>query len=453
MNLSRRRRQLILFAVDMAWLYAALFLALTVRGGQTPSFDSWREHAYAFSFAFIAWAVVFYTAGLYVLEAPFDGARFAAKLFVAVAISALLTALMFYLNPSTPISPKTVLFLFSAFAFGSVWAWRNIYGRLARAAPVRNAVAFIGVTDEVERLYEYLSERPYLGYSFALAYDERERDSQICPILASPEGLAEAVERQLPDLFVMAAADMQSVEARRVLFSQVGRGARFVSLSDFYESVLRRVPIDAISEAWFLQHIDLRAKKPYLALKRAVDLAAAAVGALVSLPLWPLIVAAIKLESPGPVIFSQVRLGRGGKPFTIYKFRTMRQEGNSYAPTAVGDARVTQIGKFLRATRLDEIPQLINIIKGDMSLVGPRPERPELARELAKEIPFYMERHLLKPGITGWDQVSGEYHSPSVADTYKKLQFDLYYVKNVSPFLDVSIFFKTILTVLARTGL
>lgn len=114
---------------------------------------------------------------------------------------------------------------------------------------------------------------------------------------------------------------------------------------------------------------------------------------------------------------------------------------------------MTKFGKYLRATRLDEIPQLINIIKGDMSLVGPRPERPELAHELAKEIPFYMERHLLKPGITGWDQVSGEYHSPSVADTYKKLQFDLYYIKNVSAFLDVSIFFKTILTVLARTGL
>jgi lipopolysaccharide/colanic/teichoic acid biosynthesis glycosyltransferase len=183
-----------------------------------------------------------------------------------------------------------------------------------------------------------------------------------------------------------------------------------------------------------------------------LDLLVASLAIIISLPLWLLVALAVRLESRGPVIFRQVRIGQGGRLFTILKFRTMRTEENSYLPTAVGDSRITRVGTFLRSSRLDELPQMINILRGEMSFVGPRPERPELAEDLAKAIPYYMERHLVKPGITGWDQVSGEYHSPSIEDTYKKLQYDLYYIKNTSPFLDASIFFKTIMTVLSRSG-
>jgi lipopolysaccharide/colanic/teichoic acid biosynthesis glycosyltransferase len=187
-------------------------------------------------------------------------------------------------------------------------------------------------------------------------------------------------------------------------------------------------------------------------VKRAVDIVMASLGMLILIPFWPLIALGIKIESKGPVLFKQVRLGHREKHFSIYKFRTMRNEQNDFAPTSVSDARITKLGNILRKTRLDELPQMINILKGDMSFIGPRPERPELAEGLSKVIPFYRQRHMVKPGVTGWDQVSGEYHSPSVEDTYKKLQYDLYYVRNLSPFLDVSIFFKTIMTVVARAG-
>jgi len=145
-------------------------------------------------------------------------------------------------------------------------------------------------------------------------------------------------------------------------------------------------------------------------------------------------------------------LGKNNKEFNFYKFRTMRINNNNQAPTEKNDPRITKIGKFFRKSRLDEIPQLFNVLKGDMSFVGPRPERPELIKELSNNIPFYNIRSLVKPGITGWDQISGEYHSPSIEDTYKKLQYDLFYIKNRSIYLDLGIILKTIKTALGQEG-
>ena len=162
---------------------------------------------------------------------------------------------------------------------------------------------------------------------------------------------------------------------------------------------------------------------------------------------------AIKIDSPGPIIFKQIRVGKNGKNFKFLKFRTMRVEDNTFKPTTTNDKRITRFGKFMRQTRIDELPQLINVLKGEMSFVGPRPERPELIKNLSQNIPFYNIRNLIKPGITGWDQISGEYHSPSIEDTYKKLQYDLYYIKNRSTYLDISIIHKTIRTALGREGL
>ena len=170
-------------------------------------------------------------------------------------------------------------------------------------------------------------------------------------------------------------------------------------------------------------------------------------------PLWILASIIIPLETKGPVIFKQKRLGLNAKEFVLYKFRSMRVENNTLIFTAKNDPRITRFGKILRKTRVDEIPQLINVIKGDMSLIGPRPERPEYAKELQKQIPFYNQRLIMRPGITGWDQVSGEYHSPTKEDTYKKLQNDLYYIKNCSLNLDFSIAMKTIATMFMREGI
>jgi len=173
---------------------------------------------------------------------------------------------------------------------------------------------------------------------------------------------------------------------------------------------------------------------------------------LISLPFWLLIALIIKLARCGPVFIIMPRLGQHNKIFNLIKFRTMKEEGNNRSPTIANDPRITKFGSFLRKTRLDEVPQMINVIRGEMSFVGPRPERPELALELEKQIPFYRERLLVKPGLTGSDQISGEYHSPIREDSLKKLQYDLFYIKNRSLYLDISIILKTIATVLSRKG-
>jgi lipopolysaccharide/colanic/teichoic acid biosynthesis glycosyltransferase len=303
-------------------------------------------------------------------------------------------------------------------------------------------------------LLRALGSRFQLGYMPALLLDESgvaPSDLQIEVTKDRELFLKRVVERDL-DLIVISDEKDLPDATRVALVGLIQRHVHFERLDRFYELILRRIPIGMITDLWFLENIDLKGRLPYRMIKRALDLVVSFLGLVISLPFWLLIAAGIKLGSRGPVLYTQIRLGFLGKPFRIVKFRTMRMDGNDLSPTASSDPRITAFGSFLRKTRLDEIPQFLNILRGEMSLVGPRPERPELVAQLENEVPFYRQRLLAKPGVTGWDQVSGEYHSPSVADTFKKLQYDLYYVKNVSVILDVSIFFKTIMTVLGRSG-
>src|SRR6185369_7979167 len=188
--------------------------------------------------------------------------------------------------------------------------------------------------------------------------------------------------------------------------------------------------------------------------KRAVDIFLSVTGLLLTLPFFPLIALAIKLDSKGPIFFRQLRVGNREKQFMLYKFRSMRQDaelGSGAVWAEKNDPRVTSLGKFLRNSRVDEIPQLINVLKGDMSFVGPRPERPEFVEKLKQIIPYYSKRHFIKPGLTGWAQVRYPYGA-SVEDAVEKLRYDLYYIKNISAFLDTLIFFETIKVVLFGRG-
>ena len=204
---------------------------------------------------------------------------------------------------------------------------------------------------------------------------------------------------------------------------------------------------------WFLENFNENNKIWFDRSKIIYDFILALMIFIITLPFWLIIAIIIKIESRGPVFFVMKRAGKNDKIFKHIKFRTMKEEGNDHSPTRSNDSRITKFGNILRKTRIDELPQVINILKGEMSFVGPRPERPELAFELEKQIPFYNQRTLVKPGLTGSDQVSGEYHSPSKEDSLKKLQYDLFYIKNRSIFLDLTIILKTIATVVSRGGM
>jgi exopolysaccharide biosynthesis polyprenyl glycosylphosphotransferase len=222
-------------------------------------------------------------------------------------------------------------------------------------------------------------------------------------------------------------------------------GYRVVEWQDFFEKLSGRIPIRKLAPSFFIFREGFRKSGVLLFARRVISLIVALVGLLLLFPLFLLVGIAIKLDSPGPVFYSQERVGQSGKVFRLLKFRSMRQDAESDGTprwATSGDPRVTRVGKYIRLTRIDELPQLINILRGDLDLVGPRPERPAFVQELEKVIPYYSIRHTVKPGLTGWAQVMFPY-AGTIEESKEKLEYDLYYIKNMSTKLDLLIVFMT----------
>lgn len=232
------------------------------------------------------------------------------------------------------------------------------------------------------------------------------------------------------------------------------KGIRITELSSFYERLSGEVPIDTLKASWLIYSDGFRQDWGRNAMKRVFDVTVALILLLVTAPLFVLTAVAIFLESGGPVVLAQERVGRGGRPFRLYKFRSMRKDAERDGTprwAAHNDSRVTFIGRLIRPSRIDELPQLYNVLKGDMSFVGPRPERPYFVEQLTNQIPYYAARHTVKPGLTGWAQIRHAYTS-SVEDARYKLQFDLYYIKNHTLLLDIVILFETVRVVILGEG-
>jgi exopolysaccharide biosynthesis polyprenyl glycosylphosphotransferase len=230
-------------------------------------------------------------------------------------------------------------------------------------------------------------------------------------------------------------------------------GVAIEECASFYERLTGRVHLSMMRPSWLIFSGRGRQSRVGAFARALAHRAVALVGAVLSLPLALLAAALVKLESPGPVLYRQERVGENGRVFTIMKFRSMRSDAEKDGPVwaQAGDARVTRVGRVLRKTRVDEIPQFWNILKGEMNFVGPRPERPHFVSQLAAEIPFYEQRHLTRPGLTGWAQIKYPYGS-SVEDARQKLQYDLYYIKNQNLVLDAIILFETVKTILFGRG-
>lgn len=293
-----------------------------------------------------------------------------------------------------------------------------------------------------------LSKRYQLVGYIATEPTEKGRTIDGYPVLGTTDELERVCqEHQIDEVVVGSTASRN----RRVLDKSLRclrLGCRVTNLSTFYEQVLSEVPVSHLEPTWFL-FADLKHyRESQMMIKRACDILGAFVGLVVSLPLWPILALIIKLDSPGPVFYHQQRVGLNGRVFTLHKFRTMvmTAEKNGHAWASVDDPRVTPMGRILRRSRLDELPQLWNILLGEMSIIGPRPERPEFVEQLAEQIPFYNERHLVKPGLSGWAQINYRYGA-SVEDARRKLQLDLWYIKHMSLELDLIIVFRTLGTV------
>jgi sugar transferase (PEP-CTERM system associated) len=231
-------------------------------------------------------------------------------------------------------------------------------------------------------------------------------------------------------------------------------GVKVEDATSWLEKMSGRIEVDNLYPSWLIYAEGFRFSAGFMALRRIISVTIALTGLILILPVIPLVILAIKLDSRGPVLYRQQRVGRNNAPFYVFKFRTMRQDAEAQTGAVwagADDPRITRIGKFLRSSRLDEIPQLWCVLRGDMAFVGPRPERPEFVEWLTKEIPYYPVRHVVRPGITGWAQVRYKYGS-TIEDAKEKLQYDLYYIKNISIGLDLLIMFQTVKTILLARG-
>jgi exopolysaccharide biosynthesis polyprenyl glycosylphosphotransferase len=437
-----RLKKIILLLGDLLGLHLALFLMLAIRYPQPLWAENWATHWPNFLVIFLIWLLLIYIKDLYNLNLRAASRRFFSLILNTAALASILSVLYFYLIPAPGITPKTNLAIFIAIYLIIFFLWRALYQAAIHSFIRQDNLAIIGFNVKTEKLVAELQNNPGAGYRAAL-------------IFKSPEEIASLPDQiRAKDIRTIVVCDdfAQEGAVREALFACLPYNLTFFNYPEFYELLTGKVPVEAIGPDWFLDNLQAREKNYFNLLKQLLDFILALLILIITLPLWPLIALGIKLTSRGPVFFRQTRLGKDEKEFRIIKFRTMRVDNNHQGPTEAGDRRITGLGSFLRQTRLDEIPQVLNILKGEMSFIGPRPERPEIVAELEHAIPFYKTRLLIKPGLTGWDQVSGNYHSASPDDSLEKLQYDLFYLSHRSLYLDITIVLKTIATMMSRTG-
>jgi len=436
-------KKFILLIGDIIILYASLILALAIRYGKFD-FPTFENHFTSFTIIFFVWLVVFFIHNLYDLDIAKNNTIFYSALLRATLINAGLAIAFFYFVPQIffiGIAPKTNLFLVILVFLALFWLWRNIFNKIAGTSLNINT-AIIGYNPQTIELAEEIKKNPQLGYKLKLILKDENF-----------KNLKDILVQEKIGMAIIAPEVYRSMDVIQNLFECLRHKIDFTNLSTFYEKFTQRVPISAINQVWFLENISQNRKGLYEFSKRVFDFLGALILLIISLPFWLFIALSIKMSSSGPVFYKQTRIGQNGKPFKLTKFRTMVKDAEKEGPKMAqeNDSRITKIGRFLRKTRIDEIPQLWNIIKGEMSFIGPRAERPEFLEELKKQIPFYQERYLIKPGLSGWAQIRHGYSS-SIADNFEKIQYDLYYVKNRSLPFDLGIILKTINIVLRGGG-
>lgn len=449
--MTHKLKKLVLIGGDVIVLYFSLYLTLLLRYRTNFSGQIWQVHFWPFTVIFVLWLVIFYIGNLYNLHSAVNNSAFYKLAGRSFAVTGLASLAFFYLTPNVGIAPKRNLFIYLVIFAALFFLWRRFYNwSLKSYLPKRN-VGIVGYNNLVKEIIDEFRDKPHLGYALRFIVDEMidKQTTAIRPIADLEKLLA---ENRL-NMVILSHDPHQSENLRAILFNALHRRLNYVSLPNFYEAITGKVPLDSLNQMWFLENLNENNKIWFDRLKFIYDIILAFLIFIISAPFWLIIALIIKLESPGPVFFVMKRAGQNNNIFNLIKFRSMKEDGNDRSPTRLGDPRITKFGNLLRKLRLDELPQMINIIKGEMSFVGPRPERPELAKELEKQIPFYGQRTLVKPGLTGSDQISGEYHSPSRPDSLKKLQYDLFYIKNRSIYLDLSILLKTITTVVSRKGI
>ncbi|WP_221252540.1 TIGR03013 family XrtA/PEP-CTERM system glycosyltransferase [Desulfuromonas versatilis] len=407
--------------------------------------------------ALFATCVVFaaYFCELYGRERQVDRLELAARLAVSLSLAFLLLSAVYYVFPDMMIG-RGVLSL-SLIACGVVqYLVHRAFLAMTGLPGFAQRVLILGI-GPLARTIEATIPMSRNNYQFA-GFVRPGADLMTVPpqkIVGHQDEIEAVIKRERASKLVVAVTERRGVlPVRDLLRCKLAGGVEVVDSVSFYEQMTGKLLIENIQPSWFIYSSGFRVTPFMRAYKRMFDILLSSLGIILALPFWPLVALAVKLDSPGPALFKQVRVGERNRHFNVLKFRTMCNDAEKHTGAkwaTENDPRITRVGGFLRKSRLDEIPQLFNVLRGDMSFVGPRPERPEFVERLSEKIPYYAKRHYMKPGVTGWAQVCYPYGA-SDKDSLEKLRYDLYYIKNYSLMLDFLIILETVKVVLYGRG-
>lgn len=431
-----------LFLGDVFVFYLSLLITLFIR--YNFSFISeLKKHFFPFSVVLIIWFLVFYIGGLYEKKRLKNSADFFKTLFTGLLLNIIFAIAFFYLFPFVGVSPRTNLFIFVLIFSFLIFYWRRYFNQLIAEKIEKIKILLISSKDFFEEVEKFLLFHPQFGYEIGYFLDYEKIPKKD---LGEFEDWFSFIKEKDLRILVLPENFKKNEKAAKIFYQFLINGYLIYDTISFYEYIFKKIPLNEINEEWFLEK-KLTQERYYDKFKRFFEIILASLLFILFLPLMFIIALLIRLDSQGEIIFRQKRVGKDNTIFTLYKFRTMikdaEKDGPKWKEEGNKDRRLTKIGRLLVRTHLDELPQLFNILKGDISFVGPRPERPEFVEMLKKEIPFYETRHLIKPGLTGWAQLNYKYTN-SVEETKEKLAYDLYYLKNRSLFLDLVIVIKTI---------
>jgi exopolysaccharide biosynthesis polyprenyl glycosylphosphotransferase len=431
----KKNNKIILFLGDLAALSLSFFVSLRI--GYLNEFNTniYKTHIGPFLIIYTIWIILIFAFGLYEQENIRPNIRSIKNITVAFLLSFLISLGVFYLFPIFGISPKTNLLInISFFAIFFILIRRFLTSIFLQKN--KEKILAIGETKELKEILQRIESdnHSYLK----LEKHEKEISSTIW----------EEIKKGFFDIVIIDQEIMDKNLSDKEVENVIKSKTKFFDIVNAYEKILFKIPSEKINWSWFLTSVKDFRGFFYEKIKRIIEIIISIIGLVTLSPVLIIIFIAIKIEDGGNFTYSQTRVGKNGKDFLIHKIRSMKKDSEKDGPkwASEKDSRVTKVGKFVRSTHLDESLQLWNVIKGDVSFVGPRPERPIFTEELSKEIKNFNLRHIIKPGITGWAQINYKYGN-SIEDSKQKFEYDLYYIKNRNIFLDLNIILRTIKTI------
>lgn len=435
---------------DVVILYISLWLMLFFRYFDIPHKEVFFDHVLPFSILFLVWLIVFFIAGLYERHTSMMRRSLPNVLLKTQVSNSILAVLFFYFIPYFGITPKTNLFIYLIFSLILLFIWRTLVFTYLIPRTKYQAM-LIGRGEEMKELRDEINNTAYYGYQIQHSVNLDNIET-----LDVQEDIVKEIYEKDISIIIIDTQDDAVVPLLPHFYNLMFSNINFIDMHEVYEQIFGRVPLSLVKHGWFLENVRSKPHVMYDALKRIMDIMIAFILAIFSLVFYPFVFIAQKIEDRGPMFITQERIGKNNQVSNIIKFRTMSFNDNgNYDDDLAYKNQVTKVGSFLRKTRIDEFPQLWNVVLGDLSLIGPRPELQDLVKKYSAEIPYYNVRHLIKPGLSGWAQMKHDnhpHHGTDVVETRNKLSFDLYYIKNRSFLLDLKIALQTIKLLLSQKG-